>query len=136
MGMGISMASSGALFNDKHPAIGITLFVVLFFQGMDGLLHHANWVKAKNNRKRTLVTYVHMWTGRVAILVGMVNGGFGLQLAGVHSKGKIAGYGVVAGISFTCLVVAIVYGERKRLAEEKAEKEEREREAQTTSAFE
>jgi hypothetical protein len=126
MGLGIHIASSGHLFSDKHPQIGIVLVVILFFQAVDGLLHHAQWMK--NSQKRTVLTYVHMWTGRVMIFLGMVNGAFGLQLAGVNDIGKWAGYGVVAGISAVSLIGAIIYGERKRHLFEREKKEALERE--------
>lgn len=136
MAMGIRMASSRHLFNDKHPVIGIFIVLVLFFQAVDGLLHHAQWMR--NEKRRTWLAYVHIWTGRFCILLGMVNGGFGLQLAGVQSKGKWAGYCAVAAVSFICLVVAICYGERKRSIELKARKEKRRKsEAENnTSRFE
>ena len=125
MAMGIRIASSGHLFNNKHPFIGIFIVLVLFFQAVDGLLHHAQWMR--NERKRTWVAYVHIWTGRGCIVLGMVNGGFGLQLAGVKSRAKLAGYCAVAAVSFCCLVAAICYGERKRHIALKAKAEERKR---------
>lgn len=130
MAMGIRMATSGHLSNNKHPMIGIVIVIVLFFQACDGLLHHAQWLQ--NKKRRTVLAYVHIWTGRLCIVVGMVNGGFGLQLAGVTDPGKIAGYAVVAVVSFSSLVAAIVYGERKRHLTEKTEREAKEQRLQTS----
>ena len=39
----------------------------------------------------------HMWLGRCLVLLGMINGGLGLELARNTKKGEI-GYGVVAGV--------------------------------------
>ncbi|KAK5163555.1 uncharacterized protein LTR77_010504 [Saxophila tyrrhenica] len=124
MGMGIRIASSGQLFHNYHPFIGIFMVVVIFFQVCDGLLHHSQWLQ--NKKRRTRLAYVHIWMGRALIVIGMINGGFGLQLAGVASPAKKAGYGVVAGASFVSMVVAICYGERKRALALKAKREEKE----------
>ncbi len=136
MGIGIHMASTGHLFTSKHPQIGLALVVVLFFQAADGLIHHAQYVR--HHRKRTKLALVHMWMGRILIFLGMMNGGFGLQLARVTDPGKIAGYSVVAVVSATCLVTAIIYGEKKRkrvLLGEKIAREERQR-REEVSTFE
>jgi hypothetical protein len=59
------------------------------------------------------VSYAHIGIGRIAIILGIVNGGLGLQLAGAQGSSVIA-YAVVAAIMVLLYLASIVYGERKR----------------------
>ena len=45
----------------------------------------------------------HVWVGRTVLLLGIINGGFGLQAAENSVGGEIA-YAVVAGVSFLAYV--------------------------------
>lgn len=58
-------------------------------------------------------SYEHIGIGRIAIILGMINGGLGLQLAGIASSYMIA-YGVCAGVMGLLYIASIVYGEMKR----------------------
>ena len=49
---------------------------------------------------------VHIWHGRILIILGIVNGGLGLQLADNTTSGEIA-YGVVAGVIFVVYIVVL-----------------------------
>lgn len=51
-----------------------------------------------------------MWYGRALILLGMINGGLGLQLANNTKGGKIA-YIVVAGLSGAAFLGLIAWSE-------------------------
>ena len=110
MGLGIHMGITGQLFHNKHPYVGMAIMIILFSQAVDGLLHHAQF---KKYQRRTFLTYLHMWTGRVVIVLGMIQGGLGMQLAGVTSPGKIVPYSIVAGLSATAYVTAIIFDRRK-----------------------
>ena len=70
--LGIHLAETRKAFNNKHPVIGMALIILFFFQAVDGLLHHSQF---KKKQRRTTLTHVHIWTGRMAIVVGMINGG-------------------------------------------------------------
>ena len=63
------------------------------------------------------MSHAHIWVGRIAIVLGIVNGGLGFKLAntmGMESKsGKIA-YSVLAGIFGLAWIAAIIVGETKR----------------------
>lgn len=104
------MASQMRYLTNAHPIIGIVLFVVLLGQPVLGLLHHRLFKKYQH---RTLWSYVHIGIGRIAILLGLVNGGLGLQLAGSRGSSVIA-YGVIAGIMGLAYLAAIIFGEMKR----------------------
>ena len=113
-GMGIYMAHTHHLYTHPHSIIGIVLLVVLFTQPFVGLLHHMLF---KRKQKRTVVSYEHIWVGRAAIILGMINGGLGLKLASVTDMGTLAAYGVVAGVIGTAYIATIVFAELKRRRE-------------------
>ncbi|KAI0402772.1 hypothetical protein F4802DRAFT_574366 [Xylaria palmicola] len=98
--------SGGSLLDNAstnaHPLIGIVLLVVVVFQPTLGVLHHRRFEKFK---RRTWVSYVHIGVGRLAIPLGIINGGLGLQLAGTTGAAVIA-YGIVSAIMFILWVIA------------------------------
>ncbi|KAF2668862.1 hypothetical protein BT63DRAFT_480218 [Microthyrium microscopicum] len=83
------------LFSNYHPIIGMILFVIIFFQPVSGALHHRGY---KNHGRRGGCSYLHVWLGRIAILVGMINGGLGLYIAGNATRGQVLAYGVTAAL--------------------------------------
>jgi hypothetical protein len=109
-GLGVYMAVEGGYLSEYHPIIGIVVLVIVFFQPILGFFHHALFKKYNH---RTFWSYGHIWLGRAAITLGIINGGLGLKLAGGSQSAKIA-YGVCAGFMWMVWVVAIVIGERKR----------------------
>ncbi|KAF2995225.1 hypothetical protein E8E13_002247 [Curvularia kusanoi] len=82
VGIGIWLAQQApaqvGLFDRYHPIIGLVLFAMLFFQPIMGYVHH---LKFKRYKRRTIWSYEHLWVGRIAITLGMINGGLGLLLA-------------------------------------------------------
>lgn len=115
-GIGIWMTKNFYTLNDAHPIIGIVLFALLAFQPLLGLLHHTQF---KRYNKRTTWSYGHIWFGRIAIILGIVNGGLGLGLAKrtgfmAPSEGAVIGYSVVAGFFGLAYILAVIFGERKR----------------------
>jgi hypothetical protein len=90
------------------------VFVVLLLQPFLGVLHHMLY---KKYNSRTMWSYAHIWLGRGAITLGMINGGLGLQLADsmhMSSRPGIIAYGVIAGIMWLAWVAASIVGERRR----------------------
>lgn len=110
-GLGIWIAVNGGYITQAHPIIGIVLFIILLVQPLAGWLHHRNF---KKYGRRTTPSYWHIGIGRIAIILGMVNGGLGLQLARDTSTGRIVAYAVVAGVFGLAYILAICVGERKR----------------------
>jgi hypothetical protein len=115
-GIGIWMTKNFYTLNDAHPIIGIVLFALLAFQPLLGILHHKQF---KRYNKRTIWSYGHIWFGRIAIILGIVNGGLGLGLAKrtgfmAPSEGAVIGYSVVAGFFGLAYILAAIFGERKR----------------------
>lgn len=110
-GMGVYLATTLDLLNDPHPIIGIVLLVVLFFQPISGFVHHRLFKKYNH---RTLWSYVHLWHGRIAILLGIVNGGLGIRLAGDASNGQVIAYGVIGALVGVVYIACAVFGEMRR----------------------
>lgn len=115
-GIGIWMTKNFYTLNDAHPIIGIVLFALLAFQPLLGMLHHSHF---KRYNKRTIWSYGHIWFGRIAIILGIVNGGLGLGLAKrtgfmAPSESAVIGYSVVAGFFGLAYILAAILGERKR----------------------
>ncbi len=69
---------------------------LLAIQPALGILHHQHYLKTQS---RGLISYVHIWWGRILMVLGVVNGGLGLQLA-QESNGPIIAYSVVAAVVF------------------------------------
>jgi hypothetical protein len=105
-----------SLIGSYHPAIGIVLFCLLFFQPILGWMHH---IQFKKYKRRTIWSYGHLWLGRTLIPLGMINGGLGMLLATqtgyfVPTRGQMIAYGVVAGIMWIVWVTASIFGEARR----------------------
>ncbi|KAL1797220.1 hypothetical protein ACET3X_003826 [Alternaria dauci] len=112
-GLGIWLAlpvSGGHYIDSYHAIIGMVVFALIFFQPILGWMHH---VLFKKYNHRTLWSYAHIWIGRIAITLGIINGGLGLLLAGNSPDGEIA-YGVVAGVMWVTWVAAAIWGEMRR----------------------
>jgi len=112
-GLGIWLAlpvSGGHYIDSYHAIIGMVVFALIFFQPILGWMHH---VLFKKYSHRTLWSYAHIWVGRIAITLGIINGGLGLLLAGNSPDGEIA-YGVVAGVMWVTWVAAAIWGEMRR----------------------
>lgn len=79
--------------DEYHCIIGLVIFCLVFVQAAGGIIHHGQYNKL---RRRTIITYAHIWLGRAIITMGMINGGLGLLLTGV-SNGSYIAYGVCVG---------------------------------------
>ncbi|KAI0546524.1 hypothetical protein F4679DRAFT_557100 [Xylaria curta] len=89
---------------NAHPIIGIVLLIALFFQPVFGILHHRRFKKLQ---KRTWVSYVHLWLGRLSITLGIINGGLGLALAGATGA-PVAAYAVISSVVWFFWVLTII----------------------------
>jgi hypothetical protein len=113
-GLGVYLAKDLNLMSQSHPIIGIVVLLVLFVQPILGWMHHTMFRKYAH---RTLWSYAHIWVGRIAITVGILNGGLGLKLADemrMSSRGGMIAYGVVALVMWLAWVAASFVGERRR----------------------
>lgn len=101
------VAEDTKLENNAHTILGTVVVALLLFRPLFGFLHHRRFMAT---RKRGKMTLFHVWYGRVLILLGMLNGGFGLKLATNSPGGNIA-YGVVAGVIGATYVAVMVHFE-------------------------
>lgn len=122
-----------SLWDDPHTKLGIAILVLAFFQPILGVVHHMLYKRRARAAKsgasskpagRTAPGYVHLWLGRILIVLGMINGGLGIRLANqspfeTHTNTKAIAYGVGAGVMFLLYVWFVAFGERRRLREEK-----------------
>lgn len=86
------------------------MFVLLLGQPIYGWIHHKLFRKYA---RRTRWSYTHINIGRISILLGMINGGLGLMLAGVTDQKIKIIYGAVAGVMAVLYFAAIIFGERR-----------------------
>ncbi|KAJ8122013.1 hypothetical protein O1611_g9950 [Lasiodiplodia mahajangana] len=101
---------TGINFMENHTILGTVVVALFGVQPIGGYLHHLHYVKTQS---RGLVSYGHIWYGRILIVLGIINGGLGLQLAGASQSFVIA-YSVVAAVIFTVYVGVAIFGEIKR----------------------
>ncbi|KPM33957.1 hypothetical protein AK830_g12614 [Neonectria ditissima] len=96
----------GYWFTNTHTKMGTVVCALISLQPVFGWLHHKYYVK---HQQRGLMSHVHVWSGRILIILGIVNGGLGLQLAGTSQRFVIA-YSVVAAIMSVLYVSGSVFG--------------------------
>lgn len=90
-----------------HPAIGLTVFSLAWTQPISGLTHHVQYVKSQ---RRSILSWVHIWFGRILITMGIINGGLGLLFSADGSRADYIAYGVVAAIVWLAWLAVTVYG--------------------------
>ena len=124
VGMGIWLAKQYQgyihLWNDPHIIIGLLIFALAALQPAMGFVHHLLFIRRANG-KRTNVGRIHLWLGRILIVLGIINGGLGLRLAGsspfqsqtTTRKAEI-GYSIGAGIMFLLYALVSITAEAKR----------------------
>jgi hypothetical protein len=101
----------GRQYENYHPILGILVFIVVLLQPLTGLLHHAAF---RRHARRGFASYVHVWVGRIAVTLGIVNGGLGLYVSGNARGGQVMAYALIAAIVFVIWMVAAAWGEVKR----------------------
>lgn len=94
--------------------IGLLVIILMMAQPALGWLHHRHFLK---HRQRGVISHVHIWHGRGLMLVGIINGGIGLQFARAPSRFVIA-YGVVAAITSILYLCGVTFGIFKRRKEQ------------------
>ena len=133
MGLGIDIANDLHFFSASVPAhvvIGLlAISMIVLVQPAMGILQHLHFRKTGG---KSIFAYIHRWTGRVAIILGMINQGLGFQLVGIgtvvqpHSLIRnFVALGILGGIWFTLAMWDALRGglrKRKTVAENGEEK--------------
>lgn len=109
-GLGAYYATEEGYWKEKHAIIGTVVFGLMLSQPLWGIMHHRIY---KRIQARSISSWFHLIVGRTVIVLGIVNGGLGLELGGKTTGAKI-GYGVGAGIMGLAYLAAIIFGECRR----------------------
>ncbi|KAI7786825.1 integral membrane protein [Diaporthe eres] len=88
-------------FNTAHQVIGIIVFIFILAQFTLGFMHHRVF---KKTQQTTKFAPIHIWLGRAAIILGIVNAflGFPLALSPRHNYTLL---GLVIAISSVILIL-------------------------------
>jgi hypothetical protein len=118
MGMGVWIAVMTQQLNTYHSMIGLVVVGGLLLQPISGMTHHLLYKKTGG---ANVATYPHIWWGRAIVTLGIINGGFGLQLSGNTTKGEVA-YAIVASVMWVLWMVVIVFSfaKARRTSEKEA----------------
>lgn len=106
LGLGVKLGHSVEKLDGYHQIIGYILVAVLLgFQPAFGLYQHLYFHRTGG---RSALGPVHQWLGRIAIIVGMVNGGLGFMQSGSVGSSYVPNYAVVL-YSIVAVVVLFIY---------------------------
>ncbi|RYP71117.1 hypothetical protein DL771_005051 [Monosporascus sp. 5C6A] len=116
IGFGLGIRISGVYnrsknFNTAHQVIGILVLVFVVIQFALGFMHHRVY---KKTQQATKMAPIHVWLGRLAIILGVANGFTGFTLAG-SPKNNYVLMGIVLFV-FPVIVLVLV---TKRLLQKK-----------------
>ncbi|PTB67277.1 iron reductase domain protein [Trichoderma citrinoviride] len=107
LGLGVTIAKrENEFFDQPHSRLGVILVALISLQPVFGLIHHINYLKTQ---RRGIFGHLHCWYGRALMIIGIVNGGLGLQLGNVATRYIIA-YSVVAGVTTLFYLASIAFG--------------------------
>ncbi|KAJ4016759.1 hypothetical protein NW752_003890 [Fusarium irregulare] len=112
-GLGYVAAKDSGLWGKQtHTRMGTAVVALITLQPILGYMHHRYFL---SHGKRGVISHIHIWYGRALMLIGIVNGGLGLQLAN-SSTAFIVVYSVIAGLASVAYLGSIFVGERRRSA--------------------
>ncbi|KAI8719067.1 DOMON domain-containing protein [Fusarium sp. LHS14.1] len=106
----------GYWWKQTHTKMGTIVVALMGLQPLLGFAHHRYF---RSHGKRGIISHVHIWLGRILMILGIINGGLGLQLAS-SSKGYIIAYSVIAGIAALLYTGSIFVGGMRRTARTKS----------------
>lgn len=110
-GLGYVAARDGGYWGKQaHTRMGTVVVALMGLQPILGWAHHRFFVK---NQRRGAISHIHIWYGRALMILGIINGGLGLQLAN-SPRGYIIAYSVIAGIAFVLYVAGVFVGKSRR----------------------
>ena len=90
--------------------MGTIVVALIGLQPILGWLHHMYFRK---HQQRGVISHFHVWFGRALMIIGIVNGGLGIKLAG-SPRGFLIAYAVLAGIFGVAYVGAAIFGTFKK----------------------
>lgn len=109
VGIGIKLASVTGyeIGKNAHTLIGlVVVFALLAFQPIGGFLQHRYTNKTG---RRGVQGTGHVWFGRSMIILGIINGGLGLQMAGDTHLDRTIAYIAIAAIVGALYGLALIW---------------------------
>lgn len=123
LGMGVWMAKGTEYIETYHAILGIIVIVGISLQPLTGFVHHLVFKKraaaaaaaggAARSPKRTAWSYAHMGLGMPLITLGIINGGFGLELVEAETK-YIVVYSIFAVLIWLTWMAVSLTAQRRR----------------------
>jgi sulfite exporter TauE/SafE len=98
-------------YNNYHPIMGILIFIMILIQPLTGSLHHRSY---RRHQKRRSVSHIHIWIGRIAITLGIINGGLGMYVAGNATGIQLMAYALLATLVWVAWLAAACFGEWRK----------------------
>lgn len=98
---GLANSTCSQLFTNSHVQLGTVVVCVLAIQPALGFIHHSQFAKTGS---RGIFSHAHIWWGRIWLVLGVINGGLGLQLADA-SNSLIIAYSVIAVVMYLVYTV-------------------------------
>jgi hypothetical protein len=100
--------------SNGHPILGTIIIGLLLGQPFGGIMHHRMFKRqvATGAKPGTAVGFMHRWAGRILLVVGVINGGLGAQLAKEDTK-FIIPYGVVACVMYLAWAAVVLLKKRR-----------------------
>lgn len=86
---------------NTHTRLGVFVVALMGIQPILGWIHHSMY---KKNQARGAFSYIHVWYGRALMILGIINGGLGLQLAGLNKPFMTAF--IVVAVVFSLIYLA------------------------------
>jgi hypothetical protein len=109
--LGVNVARELAFTTAYHPIIGeVVLTIIVLIQPAMGLVQHLRYSRTG---ERGVFGLVHRWTGRLVILLGVINGGCGLKLGRSTSGWPIVVYPLFAAVMLFFYIAVVVFSQRR-----------------------
>ncbi|ORY65457.1 uncharacterized protein BCR38DRAFT_368758 [Pseudomassariella vexata] len=105
-------------FNDPHQIIGLVVFILIFGQLVLGFLHHRFY---KKTQQPTKLAPVHVWLGRLLIVLGVTNAFLGFPFAQNSKRNYILAGLVIFIFPVVAILILTKSFIRKRWARTKEE---------------
>ena len=96
----------GILANLDHY-FGFVIIGAALVQAVFGWYHHRRFVQDTPTRRRWF-THVHLWLGRILILCGMANCGFGFPLSNVEFRWAVVWWICCAILAAFYLIASVI----------------------------
>jgi hypothetical protein len=104
------MILTSKLWHWPHQILGTIIVVLFLLQPILGVWQHTRFLKTG---VRSVWASAHVWYGRFLIVLGVINGGLGLQLAGNADGGEESVYIVMVIVMLFVYIGAHIWFAKK-----------------------